>query len=155
MSAADEPSLHLAAFLPYRLSVLSNRVSNAIATMYEREFALTIWQWRVLAVVAEGKGLTASQVAERTAMDKVAVSRAVAKLIESGRLRRKALQSDGRASQLELTRQGRETYRQIVPRAKAYEATLLEGLAEQEIKVLESLLDRLTVQATDLTEAKT
>jgi DNA-binding MarR family transcriptional regulator len=78
--------LELERFLPYRLSVLSNRLSNAIARSYEQRFQLSVTEWRVIAVLGRFPGLSANEVAERTAMDKVAVSRAVARLLESGRL---------------------------------------------------------------------
>src|SRR4030095_4990137 len=80
--------LHLDRFVPYRLSVLSNIVSMSIAAAYEREFGLTIPEWRVIAVLARYPDLSAIEVAERTAMDKVAVSRAVQRLIATRRLER-------------------------------------------------------------------
>ena len=75
-------------FLPYRLSVLSNTVSSAIAAAYFMNFGLTIPEWRVMAVLAANPGLSAAEVTARTAMDKVAVSRAVAALLSAGRLHR-------------------------------------------------------------------
>ena len=78
--------LHLEHFVPYRLSVLTNIVSMSIAEAYEREFGLTIPQWRVIAVLARYPDLSAIEVAERTAMDKVAVSRAVQGLLADRRL---------------------------------------------------------------------
>ena len=74
--------------LPYRLSVLSNRVSNAISSEYQRRFGLAITEWRVMAVLGRYPGLSAREVTERTAMDKVAVSRAVARLLERGFIQR-------------------------------------------------------------------
>src|SRR5262245_57639253 len=78
--------LHLEHFVPYRLSVLTNIVSQSIADAYEREFGLTIPQWRVVAVLARYPDLSAIEVGERTAMDKVAVSRAVQGLLAQRRL---------------------------------------------------------------------
>jgi len=74
--------LELERFLPYRLSVLSNRVSQTIADAYVERFGLAVTEWRVIAVLGRFPGLSANGVAERTAMDKVAVSRAVARLLE-------------------------------------------------------------------------
>ena len=82
---APAPILDLERFLPYRLSVLSNTVSHAIAEMYGERYQLSVTQWRVLAVVGRFPDLSAVEVAERTKMDKVAVSRAVAELIRDGR----------------------------------------------------------------------
>ncbi|MBL4640034.1 MAG: MarR family transcriptional regulator, partial [Kordiimonadaceae bacterium] len=85
-------------FLPYRLSILSNRVSQAIAEQYEVQFQLSVQEWRVMAVLGEERGLSAGQVAKRTEMDKVAVSRAVNKLLDTGRIARKFSKEDKRRS---------------------------------------------------------
>ena len=80
--ATYHAELDLEHFLPYRLSVLSNRVSDAIARVYSERFALGVTEWRVMAVLGRYPDLSASEVAQRTAMDKVAVSRAVARLLD-------------------------------------------------------------------------
>ena len=135
--------LKLAEFLPYRLSVLSNTISRSIAEIYDREFGLNIWQWRVMAVVGETSGVSATDVAERTAMDKVAVSRAVSGLIELGYLTREASQIDARRSVLALTKQGQSIYRQIVPLALDYEKDLLKGIEKHELEAFQNTLSQL------------
>ena len=139
----NDETLVLSAFLPYRLSVLSNTVSRAIADRYQREFGLSIWQWRIMAVLGESESLTASEVCARTAMDKVAVSRAVNRLIEAGRLERHFAADDKRRSVLALSAHGRRVYRQIVPLAITYEEALLERLTAKEIDTLDGLLKKL------------
>src|SRR3546814_19077112 len=69
--------LDLERFLPYRLSVLSNRVSQTIADFYVERFGLAVTEWRVIAVLGRFAGLSANGVGVRPAMAKVAVSRAV------------------------------------------------------------------------------
>jgi DNA-binding MarR family transcriptional regulator len=137
------PALDLEHFLPYRLSVLSNTVSSALAGAYARRFALTIPQWRVIAVLARSPGLSAAAVAERTAMDKVAVSRAVSGLTRAGRVRRVLAANDRRRSVLSLTARGQAVYRQIVPLARAYERRLLGELGPAERSQLDNMLGRL------------
>ncbi len=141
-SSATAP-LELERFLPYRLSVLSNRISDAIAREYSQRFALGVTEWRVMAVLGRWPGLTASQVAQRTAMDKVAVSRAVARLLEAGRLSRVADAGDRRRALLRLSREGQAIHDQVVPQARAFEARVLEGIAPAERDALFRLLDRL------------
>jgi DNA-binding MarR family transcriptional regulator len=135
--------LDLDRFLPYRLSVLSNTVSTALAAAYARRFGLSIPQWRVIAVLARTPGLSAAGVAERAAMDKVAVSRAVTGLTRSGRVRRTLAQSDRRRSVLTLTARGQAVYRRIVPLALAYERRLLAGMSTDEQSQFQTLLGRL------------
>lgn len=136
-------ALHLERFLPYRLSVLTNTVSAALAEEYSGRFHLSIAEWRVMAVLAQSPGLSAAEVAVRTAMDKVAVSRAVAGLMDAGRLRRRQAASDRRRLALELTRAGRHVYGQIVPWALEYERRLLEALTDAEITALDAALTSL------------
>ncbi|MGH8135970.1 MAG: MarR family winged helix-turn-helix transcriptional regulator [Steroidobacteraceae bacterium] len=141
------PALDLEQFLPYRLSVLSNTVSTALAGAYARRFGLSIPQWRVIAALARSPGLSAAAVAERTAMDKVAVSRALAGLTRSGRVRRALARNDRRRSVLTLTARGYEVYSRIVPYALEYERRLLAELAPAEQSVLQAVLTRLLKRA--------
>ena len=134
-------------FLPYRLSILSNTVSRAIAAAYDRRFGLTIPEWRVIAVLGRFPGLSAVEVADRTMMDKVAVSRAVSKLIKSERIHREFADADRRRSILNLTDEGRRVHDEIAPMALKFEADLLHGLSQDEIRSLNALMERLMARA--------
>lgn len=135
--------LDLERFLPYRLSVLSNRISAHIARIYETRFGLAIPEWRVIAVLAKRPGLSATEVAQRTAMDKVAVSRAVSSLLDAGRIERDIDADDRRKSVLRLTDVGRAVYEDIAPQALAYEQKLLDNLRSDERQALDRLLARM------------
>ncbi|MEN0001852.1 MAG: MarR family winged helix-turn-helix transcriptional regulator [Pseudomonadota bacterium] len=139
----ENAPLQLSKFLPYRLSVLSNTVSSGIAADYQRAFGLNLWQWRVMAVVGECEGLTAREITQRTAMDKVAVSRAVTALEARGFLCRQVDPEDARSSHLGLTQAGQDVYQQIVPLALNHETILLRALSPQEEAILERLLEKL------------
>jgi DNA-binding MarR family transcriptional regulator len=141
--AVQHHVLELERFLPYRLSVLSNTVSQAIAGIYERRFALTIAQWRVMAVLGRFEGLSAREVAERTAMDKVAISRALARLTAAGRVRRHVAVHDKRQSVLQLTAKGWKVYDEVAPLALEHERRLLAHLDDEEQRWLARILDRL------------
>lgn len=138
-----EPILELEQFLPYRLSLLSNRISQAIARIYVDRFNLGITEWRVMAVLGRCPDLSANEVAERTAMDKVAVSRALARLIDAGRVLRTTADGDRRRSRLRLSAAGRRIYAQVVPLALAFEHDLLSGLDDAARNQFLALLDRL------------
>jgi DNA-binding MarR family transcriptional regulator len=139
----DHALLELDRFLPYRLSVLSNRISQDIARLYAERFALSVTEWRVLAVLGRYPDLAATEVAERTAMDKVAVSRAVTSLLASGRLKRRLHGRDRRRSVLELSAKGHRVYDEVAPLALAYERRLLEGLKADERAALDRLLTQM------------
>jgi DNA-binding MarR family transcriptional regulator len=151
---ANPLALSLDHFIPYRLSVLANTVSSALAGAYASRFGLTIPQWRVIAVLARVPGLSAADVAERTAMDKVAVSRAVTGLARAGRVSRALAASDKRRSVLSLTARGQAVYRRIVPLALAYERRLLAELSPAEQSQFETLLLRLQKRSWQLGPAR-
>ncbi len=142
--------LILEEFLPYRLSLLSNTISAAIAEAYSGHFGLSIPEWRVLAVLGRFPGLSAGEVAERTAMDKVAVSRAVARLSAAGRVRREFADADRRRSILELTDEGNAIYARLTPVLLDYERALLAELPASDRARLDGVLERLLQRARDL-----
>jgi DNA-binding MarR family transcriptional regulator len=142
--------LHLERFLPYRLSVLANTVSAAIAAGYSGAHDLSTPEWRVMAVLAREPGLSAAEVAERTAMDKVAVSRAVARLLRHRRVVRRQAAADRRRSRLQLTAAGLDVYRQVSPGALGYERALLGVLSSAEARILDTALRKLLGRAREL-----
>jgi DNA-binding MarR family transcriptional regulator len=144
---ASSDELHLERFLPYRLSLLTNTVSAAIADAYASRYELTIPEWRVIAVLAHAPGLSAAEVAERTGMDKVAVSRAVTRLLRHRRLKRRQTSADRRRSRLELSAGGRNVYSRIAPWALRYERELLKALEPGEFSVLDAALSKLLDRA--------
>lgn len=139
----DHARLDLDRFLPYRLSVLSNRLSSAIAREYSQRFDLGVTEWRVMAILGRTPELSANQVAQRAAMDKVAVSRAVARLLASGRIERDFDEDDRRRSVLRLSEAGYAIYDEVVPLALDFERQVLGELPTQERALLFRLLDRL------------
>jgi len=140
--------LVLEQFLPYRLSVLSNRVSHAIARAYGERFKLTIPAWRVMVILNRYPGSAAADLVEKTAMDKVAISRAVSILLKKGYISRDEHSEDKRRWSLNLSEEGYNIYRQIQPLALFYEQDLLKDFNDEEILLLHKILDRLTICAT-------
>jgi DNA-binding MarR family transcriptional regulator len=142
--------LELSRYLPYRLSVASNKASGLIARAYQARFGLTIWEWRVIAVLGAGEAITAQAICEATAMDKVTVSRALRALAERSLVRRRTSPSDKRASLASLTPDGQAIYDEIAPAALEWERSLLEGFSAEEERLLGELLERLAIRADDL-----
>ena len=134
-------------FLPYRLSVLANTVSRAIARLYADRFGITIPEWRVLATIGDSGPATSAEIRARTAMDKVQVSRAIQRLTASRLVSRRTDPSDRRRASVAMTAKGTAVYREIVPLALSREAILLDGFTAEERAQLDRLLDRLGERA--------
>lgn len=143
MNDAPHPVLDLERFLPYRLSVLSNRISADIAGFYRERFGLSVTEWRAMAILGRYPGASGMDITERTAMDKVAVSRAVNGLIDRGLVEREFDRSDRRRSILTLSAKGQAIYDQIAPLALRQEASLLAALDAADRQQLWRLLDKL------------
>jgi len=142
-ASAEHAPLQLEHFLPYRLSILSNTISQTIADDYQSRYDLSVTEWRVMAVLARFEGLSAREVAERTAMDKVAVSRALARLVAAGRVDRSTHDNDKRRSVLKLSAAGWIIHDDVAPMARAREREVLARLDVEERQWLVRILDKL------------
>lgn len=142
--------LALERFVPFRLSVLANRLTRAVARVYSQRFRLSAPEWRTMAVLGRYGAMTANSVVERTAMDKVRVSRAVARLLGAGHITRRADPDDRRRAILDLTPSGLAVYRQIVPLVLAVERDLLTGLDAEERATFERVMLKLEAHSAQL-----
>jgi len=152
-SKTQAADFELEHFLPYRLSLLTNTISQGIARSYSREHDISVIEWRVMAVLGRYSGLTASDIVERTAMDKVAISRAVKSLMEKGLLERKTDRGDRRRRRLIITRdRGQKVLQKIVPEAQGYEQFLLQSLTAAELENLNRMISILLESARRINE---
>ncbi len=142
-----DDELKLENFLPYQLAVLSNTVSTSVARAYDQRFKVSIPEWRVIAVLGRFPGLSAIEVAERTMLDKVAVSRAVTKLIKSGRIDREFANADKRRSILNLSEEGKKLHDEIGELGLQFERDLVQGFSEEEMDNLNDIMQRLLARA--------
>lgn len=145
--------LELENFLPYRLSVLAQLVSESLHDLYAPPYRLSVTEWRVMAVLGRFAPLTASEVGLRTVMDKVAISRAVAALLKRGLVERTPDPEDRRRATLKLSARGRAMHARIVPLALCYEDRLYKVLSETEREQFGRLSDRLLAHAEALRKA--
>jgi DNA-binding MarR family transcriptional regulator len=143
MPSSGRRRLRLGNYLPYRLSVAANAVSQLIARAYEERFGLRVPQWRLIAVLADEGALTPQALCARTVMDKVTVTRAAQALLRRRLVRREPNASDGRSHRLRLTEAGESLYLRIAPLALEYEDRLLAGIGPEKIERLKQQLRRL------------
>ncbi len=143
MSTSNDGTLSLQQFLPYRLSVLSNRISDSLANKYRKRFGINVHEWRILSALGEEKKLSAVAITNRIAMDKVTVSRAVKRLIEKGLIIKGLDSKDQRSYALALSVDGIKMYQQLVPIALAHEQEVIANLTSKDKENLLELLLKL------------
>jgi DNA-binding MarR family transcriptional regulator len=136
-------SFELGKYLPFRLTVLSNRLTRRVARFYGEQFKLSAPEWRTMAVLGQQGAMSANHVITQTTMDKVRVSRAVAKLLKAGLITREADPADRRRAILDLTAAGREIYSQVVPLVQTIEAEIIAELSGPERAILDNALAKI------------
>ncbi|WP_186389368.1 MULTISPECIES: MarR family winged helix-turn-helix transcriptional regulator [unclassified Stappia] len=146
----DDRPLELEGFLPYRLNVLAETVSQSLAGIYRRRYAISVPEWRVMATLGQFGTMTAKEIGEHSRMHKTKVSRAVASLEQRRLILRTPNTRDMRESILQLTDAGTDAYRKLVPEARRFSDALLAPLDPSDREVFDKVLDQLARRAQDL-----
>ena len=131
--------LQLEKFLPYRLNRIAAAVSQDFRSVYGPHHDLTIPEWRVLATLGQFEAMSAKDIGRHSTMHKTKVSRAVRALEERRWLRRRESEEDRREEILTLTALGEKVYRDIVPKAVAFERRILDELGSEAMPLLGAL----------------
>ena len=147
-------NLNLTEFFPYQLTQLQAKVSDNIADIYTGKFDLSRQEWRVLAILGNGELLSAKQIGEKTNLEKMPASRAIAKMKSQGLLVKNTDKNDKRSSLLKLTEQGLAVYLQLVPMVLQREQELLSVLTRKEQDQFTIIIEKLTLKSLDITKQK-
>ena len=115
----------------------------AQARLHESGVDITIDQWLVLKTIHESPDITLQKVGAAVFKDFASVTRIVQLLERKGLLRRKPHPSDGRRSELVLTRSGESVIRTVEPIAQANRRRALEGIDAEDVARLRELLKRI------------
>ena len=143
-SASADAALRLEEFLPYRLTVLANLVSQALSRIYVDRYGIGVPEWRVLVTLGQHGIMTGKAVGAHSQMHKTKVSRAVAELEKRKLISRRANRADLRESFLSLTPAGRAIYDNLAPGAVAFAARLMEAVDPADRPAFERAIQRLT-----------
>lgn len=153
-SAANKPAgsggadkLSLQDFIPYKLAVVANRLSQSIGSLFDQRYGIQIPEWRILMALHSCGPLAPNEVVEITSMDKGRVSRAQRRLVELGLVTASGDPRDGRRLMLFLTRKGTGMCKSIIPQARQTEAWFLAVLTERERRALDKALSLLLARS--------
>ena len=100
-------------------------------------------QSAALTTVAAHGPLTPSELAQRERIQRPTATRVIARLEEAGLVERAADPADGRSSLVSITGDGRALLEHLRTRKDAFLARRLDGLAPEEVAVLERAADIL------------
>lgn len=130
-------------FLPYRLAVLSERVSRRLSQVYGAEAGLTLAEWRVMVHLARCHQVSVREIHNCVNLDKSRVSRAVTRLNTAGLLKKTGSLTDQRLLSISLSDDGWALLDRILPPAAAYEARLLSALEPEDRAALDTIFEKL------------
>jgi DNA-binding MarR family transcriptional regulator len=123
-------------FLPFRLNVLAQTVSERLSSIYSEKFELDIPQWRILANLASRGEMTAQDISRVTYSHKSTISRAVQQLEDRGLIARKISRADKRSFTLTTTRKGQLLFQQLLPLVLKFERDLINSISETDARAL-------------------
>lgn len=139
----SQDSFELSDFLPYRLAILSERVSRRLSLDYGRTHGIAMAEWRVLVHLGRCKAASVREIHNYANLEKPRVSRAVKKLSESGLVRKSESKEDHRLVSISLTKKGHAALQEILTNALALENRLLNALSEEERAALDTISEKL------------
>ncbi len=152
--APDQPeaALKLEEFLPYRLNICANIVSQALSRIYAERYKIGVPEWRVLVTLGQFGMMTAKAIGAHSCMHKTKVSRAVALLERRKLVIRRANRADLREAFLSLTPAGRDVYNELAPIALEFANKLLDSVDPADRPALDRALKQLTERSSQLTD---
>lgn len=139
--------------LSYRLHVVANLLSRGAELRYGREFGVSLWEWRTVALLGGAKGAQSLNELSRSAgIDKSQMSRVVSGLAARRLVLRAIDDNDGRGVRLTLTRAGRKLYEGLIRAAAERNDAFLDCLNDKERAAFDAALDKLAARAREFIE---
>ena len=134
--------------LSYRLHQVANLLSRGAELRYRREFGVSLWEWRSVALLGGADGpQSLNELARAAGIDKGQMSRVVSGLTRRRIVFRETDASDGRGIQLSLTRMGRNLYQKLIRVAAERNSAFLGCLSVKEREYLEQAMAKLAHEA--------
>jgi DNA-binding MarR family transcriptional regulator len=141
--------------LSYRLHVVANLLSRGAELRYGREFGVSLWEWRTVALLGGAKGAQSlNELARAAGIDKSQMSRVVSGLAARGLVLRAIDANDGRGVRLTLTRAGRKLYDGLIRAAAERNDAFLDCLTEKERAAFDAALEKLAARAKEFIEGE-
>ena len=134
--------------LSFRLHRVANLLSRGAELRYRREFGVSLWEWRSVALLGSAAGpLSLGDLAQAAGIHKSQMSRVVSGLAQRRLVARSSNSADGRGVQLALSKSGRKLYDGLIGAAAERDAVFRKCLSGNEREVFERALSKLAGQA--------
>jgi DNA-binding MarR family transcriptional regulator len=137
--------------LSYRVHVVANLLSRGAELRYRREFGVSLWEWRTVALLgAADDGLSLGHLAHAAGVDKSQMSRVVSGLAKRRIVLRAAHPADRRGIRLTLSKTGQRLYGGLIRAAAQRDEAFRNCLTRNEKQAFDRVLTKLAGQAREL-----
>lgn len=137
--------------ISYRLHVVANLLSRGAELRYRREFGVSLWEWRTIALLGgASEPQSLNDLAHAAGIHKSQMSRVVSGLAARRLVVRSANKADGRGVRLALSRSGRRLYDGLIGAAVERDSMFRNCLSARESEMFEKALNKLASQARGL-----
>ncbi len=133
----------------YRIGYLFNHFAGPVYRWSALDLGIQRPEFATLFCAAHLDDASATDVVLLTGIPKNSVSRAVAKLLELGYIRRQVDDADARRAHLSLTPKGRKVFDAILPRFRERQERMLSVLSAPERAEFNRLLNKLVERDDD------
>jgi len=134
--------------LSYRLHQVANLLSRGAELRYGREFGVSLWEWRTVALLGGSAGAQSlNDLARAAGIDKSQMSRVVAGLTRKRMVVRAVDAADARGIRLSLTAPGRALYQKLMRAAAERNDAFVGCLTAKERECLEAIMRKLAHEA--------
>jgi MarR family transcriptional regulator, temperature-dependent positive regulator of motility len=133
----------VALYLTFKLDLIKSEMINRANAEYRPAFGLDVRSLRVLRMICDVPGVTASVLKEQTLIEKTLLSKLITDLIERKLVRRTIHPDDARHFQLWPTAGGKRTRVSSDELGQSLETQMLSMLTAEERGQLNSIVDKL------------
>jgi DNA-binding MarR family transcriptional regulator len=138
--------------ISYQLHTVANLLSRGAELRYRREFGVSLWEWRTVALLGGEEPQSLGHLARAAGIDKSQMSRVVSGLAKRKLVARDANDADGRGVHLRLSKAGRKLYEGLIGAAAERDAAFRRCLTSAEKTVFEKALSKLASRARQFIE---
>ena len=134
--------------LSYRVHMVANLLSRGAELRYRREFGVSLWEWRTIALLGGAEEpLSPGELARAAGIDKGQMSRVVSGLAKRRLVLRAPHPNDGRGVRLALSRNGVKLYQGLIRAASERDSAFRGCLTRSEKLAFDRILAKLAGQA--------
>ena len=130
-------------FIPHRLMLLARMIDRETARDLHRDFNITAAEWRALGFICTTGSSSAAQICVAFEVDRAEVSRAVARLLESGLIQREQARDQENRLVLTPTQRGEDLHDRVKAKRREYFEWILQDLDSRERDALDDVLGKI------------